>query len=81
MMLLVGAALDHGRQVESSLYSKEFIHLFRSVKKLKKSRKSTKKLSVHKFTHQLSDFPTDPVLGIWLVRAEVSSWERCCIAI
>ncbi|QRX84147.1 precorrin-4 C(11)-methyltransferase [Glaciimonas sp. PAMC28666] len=35
-MMLVGAALDHGEQVESSLYSKEFTHLFRVVKKEKK---------------------------------------------
>jgi precorrin-4/cobalt-precorrin-4 C11-methyltransferase len=34
-MMLVGAALDRGRQVESSLYSKDFTHLFRVVKKPK----------------------------------------------
>ena len=34
-MMLVGAALDKGKQVESSLYSKEFTHLFRVVKKSK----------------------------------------------
>ncbi|MBB3213159.1 precorrin-4/cobalt-precorrin-4 C11-methyltransferase [Herbaspirillum sp. Sphag1AN] len=34
-MMLVGAALDKGKQVESSLYSKEFTHLFRVVKKNK----------------------------------------------
>ena len=34
-MLLVGAALGHGEQVESSLYSKNFKHLFRTVKKTK----------------------------------------------
>lgn len=32
-MMLVGAALDKGQQVESSLYSKDFTHLFRVVKK------------------------------------------------
>lgn len=32
-MMLVGAALDRGAQVESSLYSKDFTHLFRVVKK------------------------------------------------
>ena len=32
-MMLVGAALDSGAQVESSLYSKDFKHLFRAVKK------------------------------------------------
>jgi precorrin-4/cobalt-precorrin-4 C11-methyltransferase len=32
-MMLVGAALDKGAQVESSLYSKDFTHLFRVVKK------------------------------------------------
>ncbi|MDB5992008.1 MAG: precorrin-4 C11-methyltransferase [Herbaspirillum sp.] len=32
-MMLVGAALDRGRQAESSLYSKDFTHLFRVVKK------------------------------------------------
>jgi precorrin-4/cobalt-precorrin-4 C11-methyltransferase len=35
-MMLVGAALDRGAQVESSLYSKDFTHLFRVVKKDKK---------------------------------------------
>jgi len=35
-MMLVGAALDKGQQVESSLYSKDFTHLFRVVKKNKK---------------------------------------------
>lgn len=34
-MMLVGAALDKGAQVESSLYSREFTHLFRVVKKNK----------------------------------------------
>jgi len=34
-MLLVGAALGDGAQVESSLYSKDFKHLFRAVKKTK----------------------------------------------
>jgi precorrin-4/cobalt-precorrin-4 C11-methyltransferase len=34
-MMLVGAALDKGMQVESSLYSKDFTHLFRVVKKHK----------------------------------------------
>jgi precorrin-4/cobalt-precorrin-4 C11-methyltransferase len=32
-MMLVGAALGSGAQVESSLYSKDFKHLFRAVKK------------------------------------------------
>ena len=32
-MMLVGAALGTGAQVESSLYSKDFKHLFRAVKK------------------------------------------------
>jgi precorrin-4/cobalt-precorrin-4 C11-methyltransferase len=32
-MMLVGAALGSGEQVESSLYSKDFKHLFRAVKK------------------------------------------------
>jgi len=32
-MMLVGAALGKGAQVESSLYSKDFTHLFRAVKK------------------------------------------------
>ena len=32
-MLLVGAALGKGAQVESSLYSKDFKHLFRAVKR------------------------------------------------
>ena len=32
-MLLVGAALGEGAQVESSLYSKDFKHLFRAVKR------------------------------------------------
>ena len=41
-MMLVGAALGHGEQVESSLYSKEFTHLFRVVKKGKK--KANKKV-------------------------------------
>lgn len=35
-MMLVGAALDRGTQVESSLYSKDFTHLFRVVEKKKK---------------------------------------------
>jgi len=35
-MMLVGAALDRGLQSESSLYSKDFTHLFRVVKKNKK---------------------------------------------
>jgi precorrin-4/cobalt-precorrin-4 C11-methyltransferase len=35
-MMLVGAALDRGLQSESSLYSKDFTHLFRVVKKSKK---------------------------------------------
>ncbi|MBC7858639.1 MAG: precorrin-4 C(11)-methyltransferase, partial [Burkholderiaceae bacterium] len=35
-MMLVGAALDRGLQAESSLYSKDFTHLFRVVKKNKK---------------------------------------------
>jgi precorrin-4/cobalt-precorrin-4 C11-methyltransferase len=39
-MMLVGAALDKGQQVESSLYSKDFTHLFRVVKK-NKDNKST----------------------------------------
>jgi precorrin-4/cobalt-precorrin-4 C11-methyltransferase len=39
-MMLVGAALDRNRQVESSLYSKDFTHLFRVVKK--RSAKSKK---------------------------------------
>lgn len=34
-MMLVGGALDRGEQVESSLYSKDFTHLFRVVKKKK----------------------------------------------
>ena len=34
-MMLVGAALDRGVQAESSLYSKDFTHLFRVVKKSK----------------------------------------------
>jgi len=37
-MMLVGAALDKGQQVESSLYSKDFTHLFRVVKKNKKDK-------------------------------------------
>lgn len=32
-MMLVGAALKHGEQVESSLYSKDFTHLFRVPEK------------------------------------------------
>ena len=36
-MMLVGAALDKTVAVESSLYSKDFTHLFRVVKKAKKS--------------------------------------------
>lgn len=40
-MMLVGAALGQGEQIESSLYSKDFSHLFRAVKKTGKSRKST----------------------------------------
>ena len=32
-MLLVGMALSHDRQTESSLYSKDFTHIFRVVKK------------------------------------------------
>jgi precorrin-4/cobalt-precorrin-4 C11-methyltransferase len=32
-MMLVGAALGNGAQVESSLYSKDFTHIFRVVKK------------------------------------------------
>lgn len=35
-MMLVGAALDRGLRSESSLYSKDFTHLFRVVKKNKK---------------------------------------------
>lgn len=35
-MMLVGAALDNGAQVESRLYAKEYSHLFRVVKKAKK---------------------------------------------
>jgi precorrin-4/cobalt-precorrin-4 C11-methyltransferase len=35
-MMLVGAALDRDMQSESSLYSKDFTHLFRVVKKNKK---------------------------------------------
>jgi precorrin-4/cobalt-precorrin-4 C11-methyltransferase len=38
-MMLVGAALGKGEQVESSLYSKDFTHLFRVVKKAKKVAK------------------------------------------
>jgi precorrin-4/cobalt-precorrin-4 C11-methyltransferase len=38
-MMLVGAALGKGTQVESSLYSKDFTHLFRVVKKAKKGAK------------------------------------------
>ncbi|MDO8437696.1 MAG: precorrin-4 C(11)-methyltransferase [Nitrosomonadaceae bacterium] len=34
-MLLVGAALGHGEQIESSLYSRDFKHLFRAVRKTK----------------------------------------------
>lgn len=34
-MMLVGGALDSGEQIESSLYSKDFTHLFRVVKKKK----------------------------------------------
>ena len=34
-MMLVGAALDKDVAVESSLYSKDFTHLFRVVKKNK----------------------------------------------
>ncbi len=34
-MLLVGAALGRGEQTESSLYSKDFTHIFRVVKKKK----------------------------------------------
>jgi precorrin-4/cobalt-precorrin-4 C11-methyltransferase len=37
-MMLVGAALGKGEQVESSLYSKDFKHLFRAVKKKAKAR-------------------------------------------
>lgn len=37
-MMLVGAALDKGQQVESSLYSKDFTHLFRVVKKTRKGK-------------------------------------------
>ncbi|MDY7579535.1 precorrin-4 C(11)-methyltransferase [Herbaspirillum sp. RTI4] len=37
-MMLVGEALGHGEQVESSLYSKDYTHLFRVVKKTKKRR-------------------------------------------
>jgi precorrin-4/cobalt-precorrin-4 C11-methyltransferase len=41
-MMLVGAALDRNRQAESSLYSKDFTHLFRVVKKRSsKSKKAT----------------------------------------
>jgi precorrin-4/cobalt-precorrin-4 C11-methyltransferase len=40
-MMLVGAALDRNQQAESSLYSKDFTHLFRVVKKrAAKSKKS-----------------------------------------
>ena len=31
-MMLVGAALGHGAQVESRLYAKEYKHLFRAKK-------------------------------------------------
>jgi precorrin-4/cobalt-precorrin-4 C11-methyltransferase len=34
-MLLVGKALGRGEQTESSLYSKDFTHIFRVVKKKK----------------------------------------------
>jgi len=37
-MLLVGAALGHEAQTESSLYSKDFTHIFRVVKKKKAAR-------------------------------------------
>lgn len=37
-MLLVGAALGRGEQTESSLYSKDFTHIFRVVTKKKKAK-------------------------------------------
>ncbi|MDB5775526.1 MAG: cobM [Herbaspirillum sp.] len=40
-MMLVGAALDRGQQAESSLYSKDFTHLFRVVKKKRATRTQT----------------------------------------
>lgn len=43
-MLLVGAALAQGEQVESSLYSKDFKHLFRSVKKTSQKTEKTAKI-------------------------------------
>ena len=39
-MMLVGAALGNGEQVESSLYSKDFKHLFRAVKKTRAVKES-----------------------------------------
>ena len=39
-MLLVGAALGRDAQTESSLYSKDFTHIFRVVMKQKKQRKA-----------------------------------------
>lgn len=42
-MLLVGAALGGGAQVESSLYSKDFKHLFRAVKKTKQKAETIEK--------------------------------------
>ena len=39
-MMLVGAALGNGEQVESSLYSKDFKHLFRAVKKTRTVKES-----------------------------------------
>ncbi|HWZ47749.1 MAG TPA: precorrin-4 C(11)-methyltransferase [Herbaspirillum sp.] len=50
-MMLVGAALDRNQQAESSLYSKDFTHLFRVVKK----RGAKSKKSKAEFEAELSE--------------------------
>jgi precorrin-4/cobalt-precorrin-4 C11-methyltransferase len=41
-MMLVGAALGNGAQVESRLYDKDFSHIFRVVRKRKKKEVAKK---------------------------------------
>ena len=47
-MMLVGAALGNGAQVESRLYDKDFSHIFRVVKKSKKKKVVEKVQEVEK---------------------------------
>lgn len=54
-MMLVGAALDRNQQAESSLYSKDFTHLFRVVKKRAAKSKKSKVEFDAEFEAELSE--------------------------